>query len=175
LEKTYDGQSHLWEFMLQFYALPGIAPACLRLQDVCGVDIPLFLATLYAAASGVDLNGDRIRKVDQNCAKWRSTVVSPLRSIRIEMKSSPWMVLDPRVSSLREKIKSLELAVERIEVDFVEEMLAQLPLNQTPSTFDDTRNAARLFLEYLSTAAPSEGNDDAVLLADAVAEFVVDR
>ena len=175
MEETSEYPSRMWELMLRVYAQPGIAPACLRLQDVCGVDIPLFLAVLYAAASGADLNADGIRKLDHQCTEWRRTVVSPLRSIRIEMKSDPWMTLDARVSRLRENIKSLELAAERIEVDFLEEKLATLPPTKTPSISADTRTVARLFLECLSEAAASQANDDAMLIADAVSESIVDQ
>jgi len=173
MENTSDYPSRMWEFMLKVYAQPGIAPACLRLQDVCGVDIPMFLAVLYAAASSVDVDVDRIRQLEQSCAGWRGTVVRPLRSIRIDMKSDPWVALDARASGLRENIKCLELAAERIEVDFLEEELAKLPPTKTPSTSADTRTVARLFLECLSVTAPSQVSVDAMLIADAVSESIV--
>lgn len=175
MEEKSDCPSRMWEFMLRVYAQPGVAPACLRLQDVCGVDIPLFLAVLYAAKSGANLNADRIRMLNHQCSGWRRTVVSPLRSIRIEMKSHPWMPLGTRVSRLRENIKSLELAAERIQVDFLEEELARLPRTETPSTSNDTRTVAMLFLECLSLTAPNQGYEDALLIAGAFSELIVDH
>lgn len=175
MEERSEYPSRIWEFMLRVYAKPGIASACLRLQDVCGVDIPLFLPVLYAAASGTDLNADRIRQLDHQCTGWRRTVVSPLRSIRIKMKSHPWIASDTHVLALRENIKSLELAAEKIEVSFLEAKLAKLPPSMTPSTSAELRTVARLFLECLSPTAPSQGNEDAMLIADAVSEFILDQ
>lgn len=174
MEEKSDCPSRMWEFMLRVYAKPGVAPACLRLQDVCGVDIPLFLAVLYAAQTGANLSADRIRMLDHQCSSWRRTVVSPLRSIRIEMKSHPWTPLGARASRLRENIKSLELAAERIQVDFLEEELGKLPRTETPSTSNDTRTVAMLFMQCLSLTAPNQGREDAVLVAGAFSELSVD-
>jgi len=171
MEKTDTGQSHLWEFMLRFYARPGVAPACLRLQEACGLDIPLFLALLHATASGRVLDRPRIEILDRECAVWRETVVRPLRAIRSGMKSDPWMTLDTSVPELRERIKAVELSAERIEVEFLQRLIADLP-TAAPSGDPDTHRAALFILGLLSTAERGVGNDDAILLADAVAEFL---
>jgi uncharacterized protein (TIGR02444 family) len=35
------GVNPFWEFSLAFYAEPGVAPACLAMQDLEGVDVNL--------------------------------------------------------------------------------------------------------------------------------------
>lgn len=172
MEKTDTGRSHLWEFMLRFYARPGVAPACLRLQEACGIDIPLFLALLHAAASGRVLNASWIELVDRTCVTWRESVVKPLRAIRTDMKSSRWMTLDRRVPELREEIKSMELFAERIEVEILESLIIDLPIAASSSGSQDTRKVALFILARLSNAGQGVGNDDAMLLADAAAEFL---
>ena len=40
--------SPLRDFVLAFYARPGVSPACLKLQDEGGVDVLMLIALLYA-------------------------------------------------------------------------------------------------------------------------------
>lgn len=155
--------------MLSVYGRPGIAPACLRLQNVCGLDIPLFLAVMYAAAGGVDLNAEQIRMLDRDCSTWRRMVVAPLRTIRTEIKGHGWMTSTPCVATMREDIKALELAAERIEVEFLEAMITSLSKDSTPAPVDVT--AAALLVLYCLSIHADAGHDDARLIATAVTEY----
>lgn len=65
-------ESNLWNFMVEFYAQPGVANACLQLQEKYKVDVPLFLAVLRAVAKGRAVSSDKIRVLDAQCANWRA-------------------------------------------------------------------------------------------------------
>ncbi|MCG7506883.1 TIGR02444 family protein [Mesorhizobium retamae] len=116
----------LWPFMLSVYARPGIAAACLRLQEAHGLDIPLMLAVLHGGVSGRVPGLEQIQAFDRNCRIWREAAILPLREARRTMKSHQWLASQPRVPSLREHVKAAELEAERVEADVLEQMLSDI-------------------------------------------------
>ncbi|PLP59049.1 TIGR02444 family protein [Mesorhizobium loti] len=116
----------LWAFMLGVYARPGVAPACLRLQEAHGLDIPLMLAVLHGGVSGRVPGPEQIQALDRNCRVWREIAIRPLREIRRAMKAHDWLASQPRVLLLRESVKAAELDAERVEADVLEQMLGEI-------------------------------------------------
>ncbi|WKL24648.1 TIGR02444 family protein (plasmid) [Sinorhizobium meliloti] len=57
--------------------MPGVAQACLELQDRFELDVPLFLALLHGAGRGYRIDSETIRALDKACGKWRAEVVRP--------------------------------------------------------------------------------------------------
>lgn len=101
----------LWRFSLAFYALPGVAPALIALQDRDGLDVNLMLFALWLGISGRGrLNKDELRAADRAVSTIRTEVVAPLRALRRRLKQSP----DADVQRLRENIKALELSAEKL-------------------------------------------------------------
>ncbi len=153
--------------MVKVYGRPGVAAACLRLQETYRLDVPLLLAVLFGRISGRELDSTAIRTLDDACASWRDQVVRPLRNIRTAMKSHPWMASMPRVPALRESIKASELNAERIEGEMLEELLKALPL----AAGDCTVTAlAELAADVLDIGAPERAEripPDAQLIASA--------
>ena len=73
--------SPFWRFSLGFYRQPGVADACIALQDECGVDVNVLLFFLWlAAAQKADHGADQARAVWEQAALWRDDVVAPLRA-----------------------------------------------------------------------------------------------
>ena len=98
----------LWRFALAFYARPGVAEACLDLQDRKGVDVPLLLACLWLVARGHGAP-DRVRwrAISRD---WAANAVRPLRALRRRLKGrAGW-------ETIRTRVKRLELAAERAEL-----------------------------------------------------------
>lgn len=157
----------LWSFMVKVYARPGVADACLRLQETYRLDVPLLLAVLFGRISGRELDPAAIRALDDACASWRDEVVRPLRNVRTKMKSHPWMAAMPRVPSLRESIKASELNAERIEGEMLEGLLKAFPLAAAGCTVPAL---AGLAADVLDISAPERSQripPDAQLIADA--------
>ena len=46
-----DLEAECWTFALAIYAKPGVAEACLALQDEAGVDVMMLLTTTFAAVN----------------------------------------------------------------------------------------------------------------------------
>lgn len=100
-----------WDFSLRIYALPDVAPACLRCQDEAGADVNIVLLLLWTATGGVRLSPKEVAALDAGVSEWRSQVIEPLRALRRRLKSKS---LDAS-GAFRERVKGLELEAERLE------------------------------------------------------------
>lgn len=118
------GDSALWRFATRFYREPGVAEACLRLQDEAGVDVNVMLYLLFLAGRGFRVRPQDMQRIEEVASAWRDHVVAPLRQIRRKLKS-PIGVFDPLVTGkLRDDVKRIELAAEHIQLDKLEALLA---------------------------------------------------
>lgn len=159
----------LWTTMAKIYAMPGVAPACLELQDRFELDVPLFLAVLQAAGQGRRIDADAIRSLDERCDQWRTEVVRPLRRIRVQLKANPWMEGRPPVVSFRSALKALELDGERLEASVLEEAIAELPRDEGQGNGRmRIAAAAHMVFQHFARGTLSEEVPQARLIADAV-------
>ena len=115
--------SAFWEFSLRFYALPGVAPACLDLQDKGGADVNVVLFLLYLASRGRRIGRDEVARIDGMVAAWREQVVRPLRTARRHLKSVTAPFAGEDAANLRNEIKRNELAAEKIQQHAIEAIL----------------------------------------------------
>jgi uncharacterized protein (TIGR02444 family) len=107
--------SAFWRFSLRFYALPDVAPACLRLQDEANVDVNLMLFLLFLAENGRAVTRDDVANLDASIAPWRTEVVEPLRAVRRRLKSGVGEMPVATSEGLRNMVKKIELEAERLE------------------------------------------------------------
>jgi len=110
-EEPSPGAS-LWDFSLAVYAQPGVAEACLGLQDRHGLDVNLLLACCWAGRRGERLDAAALDRLDARVGDWRREVVAPLRALRRRLKAG-FAGFD--AAALRERVKALELEAERLE------------------------------------------------------------
>jgi uncharacterized protein (TIGR02444 family) len=107
--------SPFWRFSLQFYRQPGVAEACIALQEGSGVDVNLLLFLLWQAAQGRRLSDVQIRELEQKISAWRDLTVIPLRNLRRALKSPPGLVPGAAAEAFRTRIKAVELEAERLQ------------------------------------------------------------
>jgi uncharacterized protein (TIGR02444 family) len=117
-------QSPFWRFSLKFYALPGVAPACIGLQDRAGVDVNVLLFLLWNAAQGRVLDAAEVREVERLVGAWREMTVVPLRAVRRALKSPPRVVPPNAAEAFRARIKQVELEAERLQQEAMYELAA---------------------------------------------------
>lgn len=105
-----------WTFSLSLYRKPDVPPACLALQENYGADVNLLLYCLWIAGELDPASAaDQLTQAMAVVEKWHGTVVRPLRHIRQAMKGGIAPVGVDLSDPLREEIKSIELAAERVE------------------------------------------------------------
>ncbi|MGH1573837.1 TIGR02444 family protein [Methylobacterium sp. P31] len=105
----------LWDFSLALYGRPGVAPACLALQDEGGADVNLVLYLLWCAATHRPLDAAAIEAADRRIAPWRATIVEPLRAVRRALKER--LFAEFGAETYRGRIKTVELEAERLVQD----------------------------------------------------------
>jgi uncharacterized protein (TIGR02444 family) len=108
-------RTSLWQFSLQVYRKPGVAQACVALQDAHGVDVNLLLCLLWLAADRRRLPAAQIELLDKGVAHWRQAAVIPLRRLRRLLKGGVSLGDAPAVEGFRVRVKSVELEAERLQ------------------------------------------------------------
>jgi len=133
-------EAESWAFALEFYAQPGVADACLTLQNKAGVDVMLLLMVAFAAAKHRQLlTYEEIKALDDVCRPWREQIVRPLRGIRIGLKEGPPPAPCDETERFRSNIKAAELAAERLQNQLLAERLPLGPPEREPITRERLR------------------------------------
>lgn len=121
-------ESDSWAFAVDIYARPGVAEACLKLQNEAGVDVMMFLMVAYAAVRHrILLTPPEIRELEEACRPWREQIVRPIRAIRSGLKSGPSPAPNDETEQFRATVKSIELAAERLQNQLLAERLPLRP------------------------------------------------
>jgi uncharacterized protein (TIGR02444 family) len=137
-----------WAFALAFYAKPGVAPACLELQDRHGKDVLIALYACWLGTSGRGrLESDALARAEAVARPWRQQVVEPLRRARHALKGVAG------AEKLYERMKGIELQGERVAMERLV-ALAPAPAQQLPPAARAAAAKANLAL-YLAAAAAS--------------------
>jgi uncharacterized protein (TIGR02444 family) len=147
-----------WQFSGRVYARPGVAEACLSLQDRHRLDVNLLLYCAWAGSLGHRLDGGELGQLRSAAWPWHDQVVSPLRAARRWLKQQT-AVPESLGEAFREEVKSLELQAEMLE----QLMLYQeIELAQGKGTPEDVAANLRL---YLTRFKPLPTDDDLAALA----------
>ncbi|WP_433885655.1 TIGR02444 family protein [Pseudomonas vranovensis] len=107
----------LWNFALKLYARPGVEAACLQWQ-ARGGDVCLLLCGVWLGARGIAANEQRVKHLKELAEAWQTEVVKPLRALRQSWRDEA--AKDAQLAVLREQVKGLELAAERILLERLE-------------------------------------------------------
>jgi uncharacterized protein (TIGR02444 family) len=127
---------NLWDFALAVYRCDGVPPACLHLQDQCNVDVPLLLAAGFAACTARQFDRAAYGTLHHLAGEWQQQIVTALRVIRRHLKTGPRPAPTTATESLRDKIKSAELAAEKIQIDLMQDAIDRLASTAGPATRD---------------------------------------
>jgi uncharacterized protein (TIGR02444 family) len=112
---TMSRTSPFWQFSLKFYAMPGVGPACIALQDEAGADVNVLLFLLWNASLGRALDIDEVKAIEATIGIWRNMTVIPLRGVRRALKSGPSIAAPEVTEAFRTRIKQVELEAERLQ------------------------------------------------------------
>ena len=116
--------SPFWRFSLAFYRRPGVADACIALQEESGVDVNLLLFLLWQAGARCAFTATEVAALEARIGPWRDATVVPLRAVRRALKAPPALVEAANAEAFRNRIKAVELEAERLQ----QEAMYALPL-----------------------------------------------
>ncbi len=145
--------SLFWRFSLQFYRLPGVAEACIKLQEEAGCDVNLLLFLLWHGALGRRLSAAEVDELEQKIGPWRDLTVIPLRSIRRALKSPPGLVGAGSAEAFRTRIKAVELEAERLQQEAMYDLVRVALLGETAPSAAEAARANVAVYETMCHAA----------------------
>lgn len=148
-----DSENPLWDFSLAVYGRPGVAEACLALQDRHGLDVNLLLLCCWAGSQGQRLGATDMARLLASVGDWQRSVVAPLRGVRRRLKRQPDGE-SGRHGALRQAVKDCELDAERIEQIMLRDALAAPAARSAPAA-DQAACAAANMTVYLELAGAS--------------------
>jgi uncharacterized protein (TIGR02444 family) len=105
--------TQFWDWALSAYARPGVAQACLDLQDDYGQCTPYLLWAAWAAQGGRGLDQGTLAKGADLARRWEPAFITPVRAVRRALKPTLDGVADDLREALREQVKAVELAAEK--------------------------------------------------------------
>lgn len=143
-----------WDFSVRTYRTKGVPDACLALQNDHGADVNMLLYCCWTGAANGVFDDELFDRASAYSVSWANNVVIPLRAARTWMKhtgcdSDP--VPKDACMELREEIKTVEFAAEKLQQEVLESMLSVAP-ERAESAAVIIGNVAANLLLYLEFA-----------------------
>jgi uncharacterized protein (TIGR02444 family) len=171
-----DVEADGWAFALHLYAQPGVADACLKLQDEAGLDVMMSLMIVFAAVRHrVLLTPAEIRKLDEACRPWREQIVQPLRAIRTRLKTGPSPAPGGATEPFRTTIKAAELAAERLQNQLLAERLPLRAPDRETVAVDDLRSVLRSVVTLALEKRPGKSLSDMLSAIDVIIGVAIEK
>jgi uncharacterized protein (TIGR02444 family) len=162
--KTSQG-SPFWRFSLQFYRQPGVADACIALQEESGVDVNLLMFLLWNAVQRRQFSPDQVDWIESKIAVWRESAVVPLRKVRRALKVPTLLVPAPAAEAFRTKIKAMELEAERLQQAAMYDLKPHVPRGEEATSPVDAAGANIAAYETMLETKFPKSPVDAILAA----------
>jgi uncharacterized protein (TIGR02444 family) len=119
--------NNFWLYSVAFYREPGIAEACLKLQNQHGFDVNLVLFCLWYGLNRGLVPAPLLQQAVDFSHYWNALGVQPLRDARTMLKSDTRLrslSSAADINALRESIKGLELKAEQIQQQELKQLAA---------------------------------------------------
>ena len=130
-------KSPFWQFSIKFYAVPGVAEACIELQDQAKVDVNILFFLLWNATQGRTYKKADVAEVERLIGAWRDMAVVPIRNVRRALKVPPAVMTPEAAEGFRTRIKAVELEAERLQQEAMYELVGATPRGQDASSLAD--------------------------------------
>ena len=117
-----------WDWALSVYAKPGVAQACLDLQDSGQQCTAYLLWAAWAADQGLELSQGTLASGQALASHWESEVLQPLRHARRYLKAAIETMPDPAREAMREQVKATELFAEQTLIQALAALTTAAPI-----------------------------------------------
>lgn len=108
-------ENPFWDWSLEVYGRPGVAAACLALQERHGLDVNVLLFCCWAAARGQRFDRSDVEQVVEDVRAWHGEAVVPLRRIRQRLKGGIGTAPEDLAEAVRRRVATVELDAEHLE------------------------------------------------------------
>ncbi|WP_313003259.1 TIGR02444 family protein [Brevundimonas sp.] len=105
--------SDFWTWAVAAYEAPGVAEACLSLQDHNEQNVPLLLWAAWVAVTGRRPDEETIEAACDAARAYDSVIVAQLRAVRRTLKAPIPDIDNDHREALRQQVNALELDAER--------------------------------------------------------------
>lgn len=122
-----------WTWSLAFYALDGVSPALIRLQDGRGLSVNALLYCLFLAKGSRELPLEGATRMALIERAFGDAVTRPVRGARRAFKSFDLGAPESR-AALRQRLKDLELDLEAFHHSLLEAIDAEARPGETPES-----------------------------------------
>jgi len=157
----------LWDYTIAVYRKSGVAAACLELQHSAHIDVPLFFCAGYASLTGRRFDKTALAWLCDICTPWQKDIVQPLRLIRTQLKQGHEMISRTTTEAFRTEIKSMELGAERIQIDLMQDLVTELPMQQAACSIEQLTSVLTMVVQrYSQVAADAPTSSKISFLAD---------
>src|SRR5262249_41036618 len=144
-----------WRFSLGFYRQPGVADACIALQEEAGVDVNLLLFLLWHATRQRAFAAADVAALEAKIGAWREATVVPLRSVRRALNSPPALVEPGTTEACGTGTKAVELEAERLQQEAMYKLAQAAPLGRAaPSSAEAARGNVAAYETMRAVAFP---------------------
>ena len=147
--------SLFWRFSLRFYRAPGVADACIALQDRYGVDVNILLFLLWLACEGRQVTNAEAQRICADVGAWREEIVVPLRNLRRRLKEGIPPIERNTGELFRTRIKAVELEAERLQQEALFALAAKLTTTPTSAVEAAARANAVAYQSVLGINLPT--------------------
>lgn len=110
----------LWDFARSAYARPGVAAACLELQDDHRQCVTLLLWRIWTLAEGRPVDGPMLDAAVAAARGWETAAVAPLREVRRRLRRALPPIAGVARMALRGQVEGAERAAERAMLEALE-------------------------------------------------------
>ena len=138
---------------MRTYSSPGVSDACLVLQNSHGADVNMLLYCCWVGGRLGGFDTHLFARAIDFSAKWTGNVVAPLRSARSWMKNTGCAlesVPTETCMQLREDIKAVELATEKLQLEVLESLPGpeEIPDRPADRLAEDILANLKLYADY---------------------------
>lgn len=148
-------QETFWEFACRVYEREEVAPLCLQLQDLYGLDVNVLLFVLWCDHQGEGVTSpefwEDLASYSQN---WQKGIVKPIRSVRRQLKA--------QISSGDSHLEELRRSVLQVELQAESEQISQLQQRWQSCQLKDHSSKETMIRCYLTALGlpPDQARDD---------------
>jgi len=135
----------LWDWAVAAYGAPGVADACLALQDSHEQNVPLLLWAGWTARTGWRPDAEDIEGACDIARAWDEAAVAPLRAVRRTLKGPHPDMDEAAREAVRTQVKAVELEAERRLLEALEALAPASPGAAARPALDAMVDVARIW------------------------------